>query len=70
MNMNNLIGAIAVIVVGMPWVMKSLSDGSINLNGLLVNLVSTVQEIVTRQPATWDAPETRPQPSPATRDGL
>jgi hypothetical protein len=57
--MSRMIGAIAVVVIAIPVSLKCLADGSINLNRILLNVVGTVQEIVTRQPANWDAPETR-----------
>ena len=60
--MKNLIGAVAIVVVCLPWLMKSLDDGSININRLVINLVSTVQEIVTRQPAQWRAPAPEQRP--------
>lgn len=63
--MKNLIGAVAVVVIAIPWLLKSLDDGSINLNRLFLNLVGTVQEIITRTPSQWRAPEPRQVQPPA-----
>jgi hypothetical protein len=57
--MKNLIGAIAIVIVGIPVLLRCLADGSININGIVLNVVGTVQEIITRQPTSWDAPEPR-----------
>lgn len=54
--MGRFIGAICVVAVVIPWFMRSLADGSVNLNGLALNFVSTVQEIITREPADWKPP--------------
>ena len=67
--MKNLLGAIAILVVAMPWALKSIADGSININGLVLNLFETVQEIITRQPANWDNPAPPAQQPPQQPKG-
>lgn len=59
--MSKLIAAVCVVAVVVPWFMRSLADGSINLNGLALNFVSTIQEIITREPADWNPPTPAPR---------
>ncbi|MDX2213750.1 MAG: hypothetical protein SFY66_10740 [Oculatellaceae cyanobacterium bins.114] len=66
--MKNLIGAIAIVIVGIPVLLRCLADGSININGIVLNVVGTVQEIITRQPASWESPETRQDADPTPSD--
>lgn len=60
--MKSLIGSLAILIILMPWLTKSIADRSIDVNGLLLNLLETVTEIVTRTPQDWDSPAPTQQP--------
>lgn len=62
--LGKLIAAICVVAVFIPWLGRSLADGSINTNGLILNFMSTIQEIITREPTNW-----RPPAPPAGNGG-
>jgi len=66
--MRNLLGALTILVLFMPWFAKSVADRSLDVNGLLINFFEVVQEIVTRQPANWENPTPPAQP-PAQQPG-
>lgn len=66
--MKSLTVALLLLLLGFPTLMRCLADGSINLNGILVNIVSVVTDTVTRSPS-YEAPETRRTPQPQRREG-
>lgn len=57
MKISDLFVALAVLIILFPTLLKSMSDGSLDLNGIILNLVATVQEAVTRSDAEWQSPE-------------
>lgn len=68
--MGRLIGAICVVAVFIPWGLRSLNDGSVNVNKLIINFAATIQEIITRSPANWDSPKPDAQPKPERKQGV
>lgn len=67
--MKNVISALAILVIGIPVLLRSMADGSINLNGIVLNTIGTIQELVTRQPSEWRSPTVPTQPQPTQDNG-
>lgn len=57
MDLGRFFAAACVVVVVIPWGLKSLSNGNINLNGLLLDFAETVTEIITRNDANFSQPK-------------
>lgn len=68
--MKNVFSALAILIIGLPVILRSMADGSINLNGIVLNTIGTIQELVTRQPSEWASPTAPQQPAqqPAQED--
>jgi len=68
--MKNVFSALAILIIGIPVILRSMADGSIDLNGIVLNTISTVQELVTRQESDWASPTEPQQPAqqPAQED--
>jgi len=67
--MKNLFSALAILIIGIPVILRSMADGSIDLNGIVLNTIGTIQELVTRQESEWASPtEQQPAQQPAQED--
>lgn len=62
MGNNGFFAGICVAAVVIPWALKSLSNGHINLNGLVVDGAETIVEIITRHDASFSKPAPAPTP--------
>lgn len=53
-----ILGGLVLLMLLFPTLMKSMADGSINVNGLILNFAETLYESFTRTPADWNPPTT------------